>query len=123
VATVRRLTAEGRLTPQRWAPEHRSLGVDGALAVLADPPDDDVVVCHGDACLPNTLLDPAGAPVGHVDLGSLGRGDRWADVAVATWSLGWNLGPGWEPAFLDGYGVRPDPERAAYHRLLWDLCP
>ena len=44
-----------------------------------------------------------------------------ADLAIATWSAGWNYGPGWEPLLLDAYGVEPDPDRTAYYRLLWDL--
>ncbi len=47
--------------------------------------------------------------------------DRWADIAVATWSAEWNYGPGWEPLLLDSYGIRPDPGRTRYYRLLWDL--
>jgi kanamycin kinase len=81
------------------------------------------VVCHGDACAPNTLLDEAGHFAGQIDLGSLGVGDRWADLAVATWSTLWNYGPGWEPALLDAYGVTPDEARTRYYRLLWDLGP
>jgi hypothetical protein len=53
------------------------------------------VVCHGDACVPNTLLDRTGRWIGHVDLGTLGVGDRWADLAIATLSTEWNYGPGW----------------------------
>jgi kanamycin kinase len=93
-------------------------------AFLADiPPVEGLVVCHGDACAPNTLLDEDGNCSGHVDLGSPGVGDRWADLAVATWSTEWNYGPGWENVLLRAYGVDPDPERIAYYRLLWDLGP
>ncbi|GGM00479.1 hypothetical protein [Nakamurella endophytica] len=49
--------------------------------------------------------------------------DRWADLAVATWSTVWNYGPGHEAAVLEAYGVEPDPVRTAYYRLLWDLTP
>ena len=58
---------------------------------------------------------------GHVDLGSLGVADRWADLAVATWSTQWNYGPGYEDAVLAAYGVTPDAVRTHYYRLLWDL--
>jgi hypothetical protein len=58
---------------------------------------------------------------GHVDLGRLGIADRWADLAIATRSAGWNYGPGWERLLLDAYGVEPDPERTRYYGLLWDL--
>jgi kanamycin kinase len=60
---------------------------------------------------------------GHVDLGRTGVADRWADLAVATWSAIWNLGPGWEAELLAAYGVDPDAERSAYYRLLWDASP
>lgn len=121
---ARRRAAAGRLDPARWHETHRSLDVSEALRVLADaPPVDRLVVCHGDACAPNTLLGEDGRWSGHVDLGSLGVADRWADLAVATWSTAWNYGPGWEGWLLAAYGVDPDPHRTAYYRLLWDLGP
>jgi kanamycin kinase len=79
------------------------------------------VVCHGDACVPNTLLHDDGTFAAHVDLGSLGVADRWADLAVAAWSTKWNYGPGYDRALYDAYGIAPDPERISYYRLLWDL--
>lgn len=111
--------------PFDWSPAHR-LGhlqarFEHLRTRLADPPPvDRQVVCHGDACAPNTIVGPDGDWVGHVDLGSLGVADRWADLAVASMSLGWNYGDGWEPTFFEAYGVEPDEERIAYHRLLWD---
>ena len=90
--------------------------------VPADAPAADrTVVCHGDACAPNTLLADDGEFAGHVDLGDLGVADRWADLAIATLSLGWNF-PGGDVAavLLDAYGVAPDDDRIAYYRRAWD---
>ena len=72
--------------------------------------------------LPNTLLDSSGRYTAHVDLAALGVADRWADLAVATYSTVWNYGPGWEGPLLDAYGIDPDPERTRYYRQLWDLA-
>ena len=92
------------------------------MEILASPPPiDQLVVCHGDACSPNTLLTDDGCWSGHVDLDQLGVADRWADLAVATWSTQWNYGPGWEDALLDAYGIAPDAERTRFYRLLWDV--
>lgn len=114
----------GQLDPAQWHPEYRGLGAEWALSLLDDPPEVDLaVVCHGDACAPNTLLRDDGTLSGRVDLGSLGVADRWADLAIATWSTNWNYGPGWETALLDAYGIEPNPRRTAYYRLLWDLGP
>lgn len=113
-----------RWRPSRWNEDHRHLSVSEVRARLADPPEvDRLVVGHGDTCAPNTLLTDDGRWSGHVDLGLLGVVDRWADLAVATWSLGWNYGPGWERQLLAAYGVEPDGRRTAYYRLLWDLGP
>ncbi len=113
-----------RLRPERWHPVHRPLSTTQALRIADEPPPvDRLVVCHGDPCAPNTVLTDAGAWSGHVDLGDLGTADRWADLAVATWSTEWNYGPGWQGALLTAYGVAADPPRTAYYRLLWDLDP
>lgn len=87
------------------------------------PPVDRLVVCHGDACSPNTILRDGGQLSGHVDLGSLGVADRWADLAVATMATTWNYGPGWEDRLLDAYGIAPDPLRTEYYRTLWNAAP
>jgi kanamycin kinase len=84
------------------------------------PPVDQLVVCHGDACSPNTLIDDDGRCCGHVDFGDLGVADRWADLAVATLSLGWNY-PGrvWDAELFAAYGIEPDPARIDYYRWPW----
>ena len=68
-----------------------------------------------------TLAD--GAPVRPVWVNELGVADRWADLAIATWSTTWNYGPGWETPLLEAYGISPDPDCARHYRLLWDLGP
>jgi kanamycin kinase len=109
--------------PEQWFPEHRGLNVEEAWARLNDPPSiDRLVVCHGDSCAPNTLVYDDGRFAAHVDLGSLGIADRWADLAVAAWSTEWNYGPGLDALVYESYGIRPDQERIAYYRLLWDLA-
>ena len=101
--------------------DERGSGSSGARAQPGEPPDvDRLVVCHGDACAPNTLLDDDGRWSGHVDLGALGVADRWADLAVATWSTEWIYGPGFQDALLEAYGVEADGERTGYYRRLWD---
>jgi kanamycin kinase len=85
------------------------------------PPIDQPVLVHGDACAPNTLISDEGRWTGNVDFGDLAVGDRWADLAVASMSLDWNFGEGHQQEFFDAYGIRPDAERIAWYRALWDL--
>lgn len=93
----------------------------GAPSWAADAPAADrLVVCHGDACAPNTLIGDDGHCSGHVDLGDLGVADRWADLAIATLSLSWNYGSVHEDVLLDAYGVARDEERIAYYRARWE---
>jgi kanamycin kinase len=86
----------------------------------APRPDDGVVVIHGDACAPNTIIGVDGRFVGHVDFGSIGIGDRWADLAIASMSLDWNYGEGWQDEFFDAYEIERDEERIRYYRAAWD---
>lgn len=98
-------------------------------AVAAEPAD--LVVCHGDACLPNVLVDPETLrATGIVDVGRLGVADRHQDLALATRSLDDpELNPAFGPDcaewFIDTYvaatgveATRVDHERIAFYRLL-----
>jgi kanamycin kinase len=113
---------------QDFHPEHAHLDPHDALTELRQlrpaVAAGDLVVCHGDYCPPNVLVSGAGGGMvvnGFVDVGELGVADRWWDLAVATWSVTWNLGPGWEELFLRAYGADRDDDRVAFYRLLYDV--
>ncbi|WP_454811596.1 APH(3'') family aminoglycoside O-phosphotransferase [Labrys neptuniae] len=82
----------------------------------------DRVVCHGDACMPNFMVDPITLRcTGMIDLGRLGTADRYVDLALMVANAGesWS-GPGQaEAAFdmlFDELGLeRPDRERLAFY--------
>jgi aminoglycoside phosphotransferase len=84
----------------------------------------DLVVCHGDACLPNFLVDPESLEVsGMVDVHRLGVADRHLDLALATRSVSdAALNPAYGPhaadALLTEYGHDIDPWRLDFYRLL-----
>lgn len=126
LARARQNAAAGRIDLADWHQEIRDRvsSVEEALESAGRdiPPVDRLVVCQGDTCAPNTLIGDDGTCSGHVDLGSLGVADRWADLAVASWSTTWNYGPGWEEPLCEAYGVEPDWERIRYYRLLWELA-
>ncbi|WP_413797072.1 APH(3'') family aminoglycoside O-phosphotransferase [Streptomyces iranensis] len=105
-------TAEllGRLT--RQIPRLREQGVA------------DTVVCHGDLCLPNIILDPQTLDVsGFIDLGRLGPADRYADLALLlanareTWTDE-ERARAVDVALAERYGMALDHERLRfYHHL------
>ena len=108
--------------PYSWSVTSRLAALpETARRRLPDPPPiDKLVVCHGDACAPNTLMSDDGQWCGHVDFGDLGIADRWADLAVAAWSLGHDYDGERRAEFFDVYGIDPDEERLDYYLRLWD---
>ena len=122
LAHVEDRVARADIDPAGFHPEHAHLTPEAALAELeaTAPDEEDLVVCHGDYCPPNVLLQE-GRVTGYVDLGELGAADRWWDVATGAWSVGWNFGEGLEPLFYESYGVTPEPGRIRFFRLLYDL--
>ena len=89
--------------------------------VVAHPPKtQDLVVAHGDACLPN-FLARGGTFSGMIDVGRLGVADRWQDLALACRSLRSNCGGAAVAPFLAAYGVEWDEPRSDFYNTLDEL--
>lgn len=73
------LPDEDRNTPQA----ELLAQVERDLSVRLDQESTDMVVCHGDPCMPNFMVDPKTLQcTGLIDLGRLGKADRYADLAL-----------------------------------------
>jgi kanamycin kinase len=103
---------------------HDALPVDDCpfgppLWVTDSLPADRLVICHGDACAPNTLIDDDGRlrarrprrPRRRRSLGRPGGGHAVAVVELRRLTEG---------DLFDAYGVEPDATRIAYYRGLWN---
>ena len=56
-------------------------------------------------------------------MGWTGLADRYQDLALATWSLGYNFpDTDYAPLFLKSYGIDPiDAEKLSYYKMLDQL--
>lgn len=118
-----RAATEGLVDLDDLDPEHAGWSERQLLAKLqatAIPPED-LVVCHGDLCLDNVLVDPDTlALTGVLDVGRLGVADRWRDLAILLRTF---REPGWDDATHTGralrrYGTSVDDERLRFYLLL-----
>ncbi|SDK22094.1 streptomycin 3-kinase [Nocardioides sp. YR527] len=82
------------------------------------------VVCHGDLCLPNILIDPDTMGVaGLIDLGRLGLADPYADISLLlanareTWPDETTARQA-DEEFAELYGIDLDAERQQFYLLL-----
>jgi streptomycin 3"-kinase len=82
------------------------------------------VVCHGDLCLPNILVDPSTDEVSAlIDLGRLGTADPYADIALllatarGTW-LDEETARRADQDFAEEYETQLDPERRDFYLRL-----
>lgn len=102
--------------------QHKGMRAEELLKVLIEtrPDGEDLVFTHGDYCLPNVFIDQSHKRIsGFIDWGRAGVADRYQDLALATRSLIYNFGPGWEQLFWDAYGLDTvDHARLEYYKLL-----
>ena len=124
----------GKVDADRAEPE--TFGPDG----FADPeelllwlenhrPEEDLVLSHGDFCLPNIFSDGEKITA-FIDNGKMGPADRWQDLAVVLRSLQHNFDgvyseisyEGYEPGMLlKELNMEMDEEKNRYYRLLDEL--
>lgn len=93
-------------------------------------PQEDIVLTHGDFCLPNVFIDNDRIS-GFIDLGKMGPADRWQDLAIVLRSLEHNFSGKYnngKPYFefepqmlLDELGIKMDKEKNRYYMLLDEL--
>ncbi len=117
------------VSPEFLLPEQRQTAPADLLERLrAKVPDrvgqeaEDLVVCHGDACLPNFIVDPDTRQcTGLIDLGRLGIADRYVDLSLlaANSHPAWRTGEEAQRAFhmlFEVYGIAvPDQDRLRFY--------
>lgn len=99
----------------QWLIEHR--------------PAEELVLSHGDFCLPNIFIEDDGK-IDFIDLGRTGTADKWQDIALCYRSLKHNFEgkyggkeyPDFDPKMLfEKLGLEPDWEKIRYYILLDEL--
>jgi aminoglycoside phosphotransferase len=92
-------------------------------------PEEDLVLSHGDFCLPNIFL-ANGKVSGYIDLGRAGIADKWQDIALCYRSLLHNLngkytGKQYQRFYADmlfeKLGLEPNWDKIRYYILLDEL--
>ena len=92
-------------------------------------PQEELVLSHGDLCLPNIFADENGL-TGFIDVGLAGVADKWVDIEKCLWSM-WANTTGFfggkmrsfdRRLLFDALGMTPDEDRLRYYSLLDALC-
>ncbi len=110
LATIRERVKQGLVSEKDYR----------ALLALRPSGEEDLVFTHGDFCMPNIMIDQQRMQIsGFIDLGMAGVADRYHDLALASWSLGYNFGPGWDGLLLQAYGIsEPDWHKIQFYQRL-----
>ena len=102
--------------------EHRTILLDQLSDVQkAVPEEEDLVVTHGDYCLPNVIFQD-GALSGYIDLAYTGVGDRYLDFVAVRGTILRNLGEEWIGPFFEAYGLgEPDQAKLNAYQKVHDF--
>ncbi|MEV4125141.1 tetratricopeptide repeat protein [Nocardia sp. NPDC049707] len=119
LAQARRRVLEGLVDADDFDDDNRGLAPEQIYQrlLVERPPDEDLVVAHGDFT-PSNVLD--GGLL--IDLGGLGVADRYRDLALVERDLRADFEADELCAFYAAYGfAEPDRRRLGYYRLLDEL--
>ncbi|WP_404822342.1 APH(3')-II family aminoglycoside O-phosphotransferase [Pseudomonas azadiae] len=119
IAQAQTHVSAGRVDETDFDDERLGQSAGDVLAELlsTQPKTHDLVVTHGDACLPN-FMTADGRFSGFIDCARLGISDRHQDLALAARSIERNLGQAWVKPFFELYGAEPDEQRMKFYCLL-----
>lgn len=97
--------------------------------LLEHKPNSVPTLAHGDYCLPNVFLKD-GKLSGFIDVGDMGLGEKWRDIALCYRSLRHNFNGTYGGKIYNAFhpdllfkklGIQPDWEQIRYHLLLDEL--
>jgi len=120
IARARRRTHAGLVDESDFDRERLGRSASELLVELEAkrPADESRALTHGDACLPNVIVDGERFS-GFIDCGRAGIADPYQDLALAARSIEGNLGSRWSDIFFREYGISdPDLGKLAFYRLL-----
>ena len=92
-------------------------------------PEYEPTLVHGDFCLPNIFFDKDRVS-GFIDIGGMGVGDKWQDIALCYRSLAHNANGVYggkvysgidSKSYFDFLGIEPDWDKIRYYILLDEL--
>lgn len=111
--------AAGLVDTDDFDAERRGTGPRELLAELQAlrPTHEDLVITHGDLCLPNIMFSGERC-TGFVDVGRAGVADRFRDLALCARSIRSNSGSVWSDLFLERYGAARDEPKRSFYVLL-----
>lgn len=126
-ATVREARVTVAYLPvalQRMRPTEILRQIEAELPLRLAEERDGLVVCHGDLCLPNILVDPATSRVeAFIDMDRLGTADPYGDIALllATARETWTdetMASRADQQFCELYGTELDGARQDFYLRL-----
>lgn len=119
IDSARERVMAGRVDESDFDEEHKGLRARDLLTLLKQqqPATENLVITHGDACLPNIVFEGSYFR-GFVDCGRSGLADAYQDLALASRSIARNYGRKYVNAFFESYGLREvDDSKLSYYRL------
>ncbi len=124
IEQARKRLAAGFVDPENFDEERRGRDPRELFEELlaTQPPSADLVVTHGDFCLPNIVID-RNEVSGLIDVGRLGIADRYQDLALLSRSLGGGLnsfyGTKLAKKVFELYGIRTlDEQKLRFFQML-----
>ncbi|MBQ8202431.1 MAG: aminoglycoside 3'-phosphotransferase [Clostridia bacterium] len=123
------ITAKQAAQPDTYGPNGFKSPAQLFDWLIRNKPAEELVLSHGDYCLPNIFADANGL-TGFIDIGLSGVADKWIDIEKGLWSMwanttgffGGKQRPFDRRLLFDALGIQPDEDRIRYYGLLDELC-